>query len=457
MIYQGAEGKILIDTFSNNQEIRRGFFNDHMDPLNGDQYVQMVNDSILIFSSNRKDGYGGLDIYYTKKLNDVWEEPINLGPEINGPFDEIAPFLTLNGQKLFFSSNRPEGIGGFDIYQSEFSNETGVWNTVVNANIPVNSAADDLNFRIAPSGNEAVFSSNRKSSYGGYDLFNLYFKDSYRTFMEMAEAHPAFDQWSIAKDSNSMDERLVLIDAEVPHLLYGQDDIILSAQNLRKLSIVEELLKNDPDLNIDVLGFTDNSQNAEYDLFFSIKRAEKVKDYFINKGISSDRIFIVGFGKAFPRAINEINGVANPSGQKFNRRIEFKIHQPIEKYNLKYQFPKIVKQFQDSSYTRLAKFRDGLTYKIFVASSNLPNIPDKIKNYSYLMIEKIDGSGEYDYTIGLETTFTEAQTLKQKVRKEGLMDASIYAYINGRRISSDEIEDLTAQYPDLIFYQFRSE
>ncbi|GAI72221.1 unnamed protein product [marine sediment metagenome] len=101
----------------------------------------------LYFTSNRKNGYGGLDIYISER-NDPsgeWGPAVNLGPEINSQFNEDTPFLTNDGKTLFFSSQGHDNIGSFDIFYST-KLENGTWLKPVNIGYPINTTDDDLLF-----------------------------------------------------------------------------------------------------------------------------------------------------------------------------------------------------------------------------------------------------------------------------------------------------------------------
>ncbi|QYH40936.1 MULTISPECIES: hypothetical protein [unclassified Algoriphagus] len=85
--------------------------NDHMPFVYGD---------MLVFSSDRPGGYGGYDLYYSFRSGDGWTEPENFGPKVNSEFDEYRPVVSdaweFENQLMIFSSNRPGGLGGFDLY-----------------------------------------------------------------------------------------------------------------------------------------------------------------------------------------------------------------------------------------------------------------------------------------------------------------------------------------------------
>ena len=80
----------------------------------------------LVFASDRPGGFGGLDLYISRKINGDWGPAVNLGPEINTQFNEDRPFLINNGKTLFFSSQGHENIGGYDLFRSDLQSN-GLW------------------------------------------------------------------------------------------------------------------------------------------------------------------------------------------------------------------------------------------------------------------------------------------------------------------------------------------
>lgn len=110
--------------------------------------------SVLYFTSDRKGGYGGTDIYRAEKNErNEWEKPVNLGPLINTPFNEATPFVSSDGSRLFFSSQGHYNMGGYDIFCSSLDGE-GDWFPPVNIGFPLNTTDDDLFF--FPLGNGQV-------------------------------------------------------------------------------------------------------------------------------------------------------------------------------------------------------------------------------------------------------------------------------------------------------------
>lgn len=127
--------------------------------------------SVLYFSSNRPGGFGGRDIWFCRRAADgSWESAINAGEAINTSFEEISPWLTPDGQTLLFSSNGHAGLGGFDVYSA--SNAGGV-TLVEHLGTPINSTSDDITFRVSADGTRAFMASNRSGGEGGYDIYEV--------------------------------------------------------------------------------------------------------------------------------------------------------------------------------------------------------------------------------------------------------------------------------------------
>jgi hypothetical protein len=86
----------------------------------GDDKCPYINENMMVFTSNRPGGYGGFDLYYSLMVNGKWSTPVNFGPAINTPYDEYRPIIEsipgFTNDFMIFSSNRPGGKGGFDLY-----------------------------------------------------------------------------------------------------------------------------------------------------------------------------------------------------------------------------------------------------------------------------------------------------------------------------------------------------
>lgn len=129
----------------------------------------------IFFSSNRPGGFGGKDLYSVKKLpNGNWGAPFNLGSTINTEYNEDAPFVHPAGGILFFSSEGNENMGGYDIFKSTFD-ETGKFGAPENLGCPVNTVDDDIFFVLNTDASLGYLSSEREGGFGSQDIYSVYF------------------------------------------------------------------------------------------------------------------------------------------------------------------------------------------------------------------------------------------------------------------------------------------
>ena len=149
--------------------------------VNSKKYIETSacyspDNSIIFFSSDRPGGYGGKDIYFMKKLsNGKWGTPFNLGSTINTPYNEDAPFVHPLNNTLFFSSEGHQNMGGYDIFKSNFD-EAGKFTEPENLGCPVNTSDDDLFFVLNANGSTGYFSSERENGFGSQDIYKAVFE-----------------------------------------------------------------------------------------------------------------------------------------------------------------------------------------------------------------------------------------------------------------------------------------
>ena len=126
----------------------------------------------LYFSSNRPGGYGGYDIYIShKNENGEWTEPENAGNAINSKYNDLSPFIHPDCRSLFFASDGHNTIGGYDIFISVFDPGSNSFALPTNIGFPVNTTYSDMFFVVSADGNHAYFSSARGSATGNHDIY----------------------------------------------------------------------------------------------------------------------------------------------------------------------------------------------------------------------------------------------------------------------------------------------
>ena len=157
---------------------------------------QSADGSILLFASNRPGGYGGFDIYYSiKNKKDEWGPSKNIGDIINTDMDEDGCFLQFDGKTLYFSSTGHDGMGGFDIYKTEYDSAGGVWSTPENLGYPLNTPDDDIYFVMSKDGKTGYYASVREDGMGYNDIYRV----------TIADASGGVNKKEVAVKENSVD------------------------------------------------------------------------------------------------------------------------------------------------------------------------------------------------------------------------------------------------------------
>lgn len=145
----------------------------------------------LYFTSNRKGGYGGLDIYLSEKQPDgSWGPPLNLGSTVNTRYNEESPHISEDGLTLYFSSYGHYNMGGYDIFYTK-KKADGSWAEPVNLGYPINTTDDDLYFQPIENGNAAYYSIYSPRGIGQHDIYymNIYSVNNPRYYLVSGKLH----------------------------------------------------------------------------------------------------------------------------------------------------------------------------------------------------------------------------------------------------------------------------
>lgn len=432
----------------------------------GDRNIQVYNDSTFVYSSKRITGEGGYDIHVMRKRGDVWLEPKNISRVVNSKYDEICPFLSRDGRKIYFSSNRLESMGGYDIFYSEFDSKAKVWSEPIHAGLPINSSRDDTHFRLSHDGTKAIFSSDRLGGYGGKDLYIAYLKEQEKRMLLGQSRLSYLFPKSTLSDDPTYDEEApdpFAVEEEpaenrrkkyiISPLSYTDDKDVISPQNIQKLNLLVDLLAIHPTLRIELLGHTSDEGITPYELYFTLKRAEKVATYLIDNDIDRDRISIKGLGNNYPKVKNIVSGGAVNLAEKINKRIDLLIHNDLdEPIDIKYENPTIAEYLVDNSYETYNEVTNEISYKVQVVQVNQLYTNDVLSQYPDAMIEKDLYTNEFYYSVGLYDKYMKAKKTRDKLIQNNFRQAKVIPYLNGKRLENVDIINQSVNFPDLNVY-----
>ncbi|SHN26979.1 WD40-like Beta Propeller Repeat [Cyclobacterium lianum] len=340
--------------------------------------------STLFFSSNRPGGEGENDIWYAERQPDgLWSEAKNVGDNVNTSGNEVSPFVFFNNTVLFFSSDGHEGYGGKDIFLSRYGGYRG-FGEPENLGFPINDQNDQVALFITAEKDYAYYTENSYSS-GRVDSSFLYRFDfppeidlgeniivtegrvlneetgepvdallslvdldndstlyRFKAEGEMGEfimIYPdkAFSGLYVEKegfmpkiynvDRDSLKNRKnleVQLEPIAPgnyfvfeNVFFDFDESSLRPSSVSSLNRLVKFLEKHPAVSILIAGHTDNVGSDAYNINLSRKRAEEVKKFLIGSGISLDRIATAGKGSSSPIRPNDTE-----ENRAYNRRIE---------------------------------------------------------------------------------------------------------------------------------------
>ena len=280
----------------------------------------------LLLTSNRKDSYGGMDIYISTLDEDgEWSEPVNLGDTINTRLNEDNPFFSSDGKRLYFSSQGHYNIGGYDVFYADRQAD-GSWSKPVNLGYPLNTTDDDLFYMPIGDGKLAYQAIFDDENIGSRDIYRFEIFDTEEEYLAaITPPEPIIP----------VDTTPVVIPVEpariyvLSSVYFGFDKYSVVGETRATLNEVRLAMEAVPELKIEVVGHTDSKGSDTYNMGLSRRRAEKVVEFLIQSGVDKERITSSGAGETEPVARNtNPNGSDSPEGRKLNRRVEFRILTP---------------------------------------------------------------------------------------------------------------------------------
>ena len=181
----GGSGDIFYGTKINDEEEVVERLSSKINTKYWESHPFITNDgNTLYFVSDRPGGTGGRDIYVSHKTTlGKWQPAKNIGKPVNTEHDEASPYFNSDANILYFSSKGHPGMGGYDIFKTTLKEEN--WVDPVNLGYPINHESDDIFFRLTPTGWSAYFSTVREGGYGGLDLYKVAFPEPMIKFITL--------------------------------------------------------------------------------------------------------------------------------------------------------------------------------------------------------------------------------------------------------------------------------
>ncbi|UII30734.1 OmpA family protein [Fulvivirga ulvae] len=297
-------GDIYYSDYENGQWSEPKFLTDKINSsIYSENAVSETSSSdVILYTSNRPGGEGGIDIYYCiKDEKGNWYKSKSLGAVINTKYDEDSPFLAHDGKTLYFSSSGHKGYGGYDIFRSVYDSASGEWSAPENLGYPINTPDDEIFFQMTADGRRGYFASVREGGIGFTDIFMIkYHGDKDHTpavFLtkEQEQLFKTLEAEQLAQSNKFEEHELKLMD-HTHKIFFNTDQSAIKDEHQAELDSIIRLVKKHDVLNIDIAGFASSDGNPRYNLELSHKRALIVLNYLVGKGIREERIVARGYG-----------------------------------------------------------------------------------------------------------------------------------------------------------------
>lgn len=458
----------------------------------------------IYFSSERGGGLGGKDLWKTSMDEDgFWTEPVNLGAPINTPYDEDGCFLHPDGRTMFFSSNGPESMGEFDIFEVKLNPE-GIWQTPINLGYPVNTPGNDIYFVVSGDGEKGYYSSARKDGLGGQDIYVLDVKDVvHPEVLVLVKGHVTLDDTivpcrirvktansefvfaNLTNNSKTGEYKVNLpvglyyiIMYEVEGMPTHIETVDLSEVTAYEERIIDVKLRSK---SITISGYVYYRENPvvpannimlllyNTDSVLIDKKRTDEKGYFEFSYLNPEKKYLIEIDENDPflridtgmflSGVVLLNGL--PASNIFISETitrddgSFRL-KLFKNHHFKYiQADKgtmpLLNEKDQSDLAFMDKFKErfgdkpaeGLVYKVQIAAyRQAQNFDRSLANKVGKIDTQVLEDGITRFTIGTLNTFNEAEKLKANAIKQGITDAFVLVFVNGKRRYLEELEGL---------------
>lgn len=433
-----------------------------LDSLGGDDLSRAIyipDDAKDIYYS-AKDEEGIRNIYCTHLTDSLWSAPALINEQMTSSSDEIYPMLSPDGQSLYFASKGLYGMGGYDLYVSQWNKETGDWDVPVNMGFPYSSPYDDFLFVNTEDGKYSIFASNRECGRDSVTIYVLEYDgmpvrkavtevDELRELAALNPAgnHPGIDNGSAV--SGETDESTRKYMDKMREVRSLRDSVARFGKNLDKLrsglatASDEEKARltaeiTDKEMMLPTLNSTLNA---------AVKELQNIEMDFLANGI------VIDTRKLQAEADKEIVGAS--SGYTFSKNsygpdLRLDIRKPKPTFDYSFMI------LPEGRFAESNTLPDGLVYQIRIFTlSRKASVADL--NGLSPVFERTTTSGKHAYSAGLFKSYKDALSNLNKVKKRGFRDAQIDAFLNGQVIGVSKARELESKVKTLMMVRIYPE
>ncbi len=343
------DGNLYVSRYVNGRWTTIKKLNDRINTKYWESHGSLSPDGLtLYFTSNRKGGFGGLDIYIAKRTNinsDDWTNVTNMGADINTKYNEESPFISQDGKVLYFSSYGHFNMGGYDVFYSSLL-DNGRWSAPLNMGYPINTTDDDVYFVPIENGNYVYITRFYPNSLGRTDIYKAEI---------FSDQHP---RKFILKGLLSLE----------PNVRLNPDSkLIVSIINKASKDTISQFYVNPDDLSFDT-----DIVAGNYQMIVQGKGIEKyTQDFSIDKNQSKSNIILSG--TLNPETITE-----EAITPEVSKETTVQIPQ-VQNIPFKQIFFKV---FDDKEISILLPFKKGTPIDITILHNSLFLREEKLKTYT---------------------------------------------------------------------------
>lgn len=395
------------------------------------------------------DKNGIRNIYRTEYQDTVWSAPTLLNEHLTSMADEIYPMLSPDGQKLYFSSKGLYGVGGYDLYVSEWDEGSHDWSTPVNMGFPYSSPSDDFLFIDSPDGRHSVFASNRDCSTDSVWVYVLEYDDmpvrhsvsDVEELRALASLVPSSDKDAAGASVNAdipenVDTRRYMMKmTEVRSLRDSLSALGMKIENAR----IRYGSESDPAKMASL-----ESELLEYELLMPVLQDSLGRASSELQDIEMEFLFsgvVIDPDKLLAEADREMVGQSADyvfSRRNFGEPLVLKMLDPEPVFD--YSF----KVLEEGQFAEDNTLPEGLVYQIQMFSTYSKANVGQLKGLSPVF-ESVASNGRYTYRAGLFNTYADVLANLNTVKRAGFRNAFIVAFNNGKELTVAKARALEAE------------